>query len=238
MIFYSLLSHYQDSDKANLVLTAMIVYIIIYIALPEEWNGYALAAITIIDYMSLRLPPFDFIFNYISQLKVSTVKSVNALWVSWVNWLWPGAARRQTGGRKHKSKSASTSKGKGKAKVKVNRKREKKGKHKKVRFSAKNQYHEYNPFGGQPPAIGGAGVVGFGSGGAGAGLNIPDWILTPQQRLMRAQQTERANQLKQLQKPGFLIDNRHLTIDDSESSDESIASDESSELSNWEEGID
>jgi hypothetical protein len=218
MIFYTLLSHYHDSDKANLVLTSMIVYIIIYIALPDAWNGYALAAISILDYMALKLPPFDNIFKYISK----TFK---------FNLNWFSSLKQQKKKQKHK-KSKSKSKSKSK----------------KVRFSAKNQYHEYNPWGqslgpGAGMSLGpGAGMsLGHGSGAAiapGTALNIPDWMLTPQQRIMKVQQTTRLNQLKQLQKPGFFIDNRHLTVNtDSESSDESIASDESSELSNWEEGI-
>ena len=217
MIFYTLLSNYQDSDKANLVLTAMIVYIIIYIALPEAWNGYALAAISILDYMALKLPPFDNIFKYISQMFSSIL-----------NWLSVSSTLKP----KSKSYKSKSSKSKSKSK-----------KHKKVRFSAKNQYHEYNPWGQMStPGSGlGSGAMTLGTGvmpAPGGALNIPDWMLTPQQRLIKAQQTTRLNQLKQLQKPGFFIDNRHLTINtDSESSDESIASDESSELSNWEEGI-
>ncbi len=221
MIFYTLLSHYQDSDKANLVLTAMIVYIIIYIALPDAWNGYALAAISILDYIALKLPPFDNIFKYIS-------KTFSSL----LNWFSFSPTLKQLSKSKSKS-SASASKSKSKSKSK---------KHKKVRFSAKNQYHEYNPWGQMnTPGSGALSAMTLGTGAMaapGAALNIPDWLLTPQQRLIKAQQTTRLNQLKQLQKPGFFIDNRHLTINsDSESSDESIASDESSELSNWEEGI-
>ena len=219
MIFYTLLSNYQDSDKANLVLTAMIVYIIIYIALPEAWNGYALAAISILDYMALKLPPFDNIFKYISTF--SPLSPLN--WLSVSSTLKPKSKSKSSKSKSSKSKSNSKSK-----------------KHKKVRFSAKNQYHEYNPWGQMStPGSGlGSGAMTLGTGvmpAPGAALNIPDWMLTPQQRLIKAQQTTRLNQLKQLQKPGFFIDNRHLTINtDSESSDESIASDESSELSNWE----
>lgn len=208
MIFYTLLSHYHDSDKANLVLTSMIVYIIIYIALPDAWNGYALAAISILDYIALKLPPFDNIFKYISKYFNLTLNLFSTL-------------KQQK--KKHKHKKSKS-----------------KSKSKKVRFSAKNQYHEYNPWG-QTLGPGAGMSLGHGAGAAiapGTALNIPDWMLTPQQRIMKVQQTTRLNQLKQLQKPGFFIDNRHLTVNtDSESSDESIASDESSELSNWEEGI-
>jgi len=216
MIFYTLLSHYHDSDKANLVLTAMIVYIIIYIALPEAWNGYALAAISILDYIALKLPPFDNIFKYIS--KFSPLSSP-------LNWFSSSNLKQQ----KQTSKS--------KLKLKLKLKSKSKSKSKKVRFSAKNQYHEYNPWGQMNSPRANA-MAAPAMPAPGAALNIPDWMLTPQQRLIKAQQTTRLNQLKQLQKPGFFIDNRHLTINtDSESSDESIASDESSELSNWEEGI-
>jgi hypothetical protein len=209
MIFYTLLSHYHDNDKANLVLTSMIVYIIIYIALPDAWNGYALAAISILDYIALKLPPFDNIFKYISKYFNLTLNLFSTL-------------KQQK--KKHKHKKSKS-----------------KSKSKKVRFSAKNQYHEYNPWG-QTLGPGAGMSLGNGSGAGiaapGTALNIPDWMLTPQQRIMKVQQTTRLNQLKQLQKPGFFIDNRHLTVNtDSESSDESIASDESSELSNWEEGI-
>jgi hypothetical protein len=52
MIIYTLLKHYDNLDKTNVVLTAMIIYIILYIAIPDEYNYIVLITLAIIDYIA------------------------------------------------------------------------------------------------------------------------------------------------------------------------------------------
>ncbi len=224
MIFYTILSQYPDIDRANVVLTAMIIYIIIYIALPDKWNGLALGALASLDYIALKLPPFDTFHVYMAKLarSLSLKKRFKKIFKN----------ADKIGGGKDKD-----TKGKNK---------DKKSKRKHVRFAKHNSYHEFQS---QPklkpklklikpqhklkPKLKLKPLMGGGQ------INIPDWMLTPQQRIQRAQQNVVKQQQKALSTPGFMIDNRHLALsEDENSSDESIASDESSELTNSEEGFD
>jgi hypothetical protein len=222
MIFYTILSQYPDIDRANVVLTAMIIYIIIYIALPDKWNGLALGALASLDYIALKLPPFDTFHVYMLKL--------------WRSLRLKKRFKRFIGGgpddkdKKGKSKKDKKLKDNSKYKSKKDKSKDKKRKDKRVRFAKHNSYREFQSvesFKPQPPVQGGG------------QMNIPDWMLTPQQRIQRAQQNVLKQQQKALSTPGFMIDNRHLALsEDEDSSDESIASDESSELTNSEEGFD
>jgi len=225
MIFYTILSQYPDIDRANVVLTAMIIYIIIYIALPDKWNGLALGALASLDYIALKLPPFDTFNVYLLKLAHTLKKRFKRF----TDKIGGGPDDKDKKGKSKKNKKDKSKKDKSK---KDKSKKNKSKKDKRVRFAKHNSYREFqsvesfnpNP---QPPVQGGG------------QMNIPDWMLTPQQRIQRAQQNVLKQQQKALSTPGFMIDNRHLALsEDEDSSDESIASDESSELTNSEEGFD
>ena len=50
MIFYTLFKIYPTVDKTNIILTALIIYIIIYIGIEEDYNYLAILVLTIIDF--------------------------------------------------------------------------------------------------------------------------------------------------------------------------------------------
>jgi hypothetical protein len=50
MIFYTLFKIYPNVDKTNIILTALIIYIIIYIGIDEDYNYIAILVLTIIDF--------------------------------------------------------------------------------------------------------------------------------------------------------------------------------------------
>lgn len=51
MIFYSLFTIYPKVDKTNIILTAIIIYIIIYIGLDEDYNYVCILVISVIDFI-------------------------------------------------------------------------------------------------------------------------------------------------------------------------------------------
>ena len=235
MIFYTLLTNYPHIDRANIVLTAMIVYIIIYIGVPEEWNTVALTSVAVLDYTLLN----------------------GKVWMDktqgWIKKAqdWMGKAQGWMG------KAQGWMNGKTKSKKKTRHHKKKHGNKKRVRFSNVNQYHEYKPWTGWS----GDNVVRLNTNASNAvrvpstsnaskasnasNFNVPSWQLTPQQQLQKLLMKKAAASANlNLNSSSGMIDNRHLIIKDDEKDrflqydDESVDSDLSSDLSNSEEGFD
>ena len=248
MIFYTLLSHYHNIDKTNVVLTAMIMYIIVYIIVEPEWNYIALTVIALLDLILMQ--DWRFIWGQVS-LVITRLYSLLGftpkliLHVRSRSKHVAQANRNVPGRRSEKKKSPAR-------------------KHKRVKFSNRNQYYEYPAWDGFTRAsnmgmdrmhpvntrqIGGAsqsphgwmGMGGFQPQYPGGVDGIPQWQLTPLQQMqqIQMQQMQKAQQQGAMQQSP-MIDNRHLAIHDPsevDNQDESIASDVSSELSNYEEGL-
>ena len=228
MIFYTLLSLYPNVDKANIVLTAMILYIIIYIGISDDYNYIVLIVISMID-LSLKF------------MNLNTFNPFN-----------PFALFQKSKSKKSKSKTSKTSKSNKSKKVRFATQNQYRtydpwapGSFIDQQFSSHLNSGSMNGGGYGMGSTGGYGMGstggsmgGYGMGGYGMGsmggygmgsqmLQIPQMVPLPRvvPKITPTPTTEQ------------LIDNRHMAIKDSDSEDDadSIASDESSDLSNSEE---
>ncbi len=228
MIFYTLLTYYPDIDRVNVVLTSLILYLMVYIGVPEEQEELKmpiLAAFVAADVIMLY---HEYSIKWLRrQFKIVKRKARKnfAHIKSWFNLIIASITafitedkQRQKQMKKkarvHKHKNHSHEKKKSKTK-------------KSVRFSPVNQYHEYQPMPLAPVA---------------SLAPLQSWEMTPRQRLEQQLLTKKyQEQLAAAATP--MIDNRHLASEtDAEnylkSYDETDDSDQSSDLSNSEDGFD
>jgi hypothetical protein len=272
MIVYTLLSHYHNIDKTNVVLTAMIMYIIVYIIVEPEWNYLALAGLALIDLILMQdwaINPFPTLrrfYNWLKSLSTLKLPSLNL-----PSLKLPSLNRKTKDKSKHKSKHKSKD---GRVDERPKDKRKNKRKSKRVRFATHNEYYEYPIFDGfsrvtrnmpmdrmqavntrMPATWAPSYQQQYAGSGPMSGLNsgamrgsqytygdIPQWQLTPLQQMQQIilmQKMQAAKAKPNSRNKVDMIDNRHLAVntDPSVAEDASIASDVSSELSNYEEGI-
>jgi hypothetical protein len=224
MIFYTLLTYYPDIDRVNVVLTSLILYIMIYIGVPEEQEELKmpiLAAFVAADLIMLYHEysikwlgmKFKFVrqkFKFVRKMFKHVKRTVLEGFAYVKKWIMEEEKQNKKQKREKKS----------------DHERKKSKKKKSVRFSPVNQYHEYQTMSSMPMPT----------------AQLQSWQLTPRQRLEQQLLSKKyQEQLALASTP--MIDNRHLTAGmDSgnylKSYDETDDSDQSSDLSNSEEGFD
>jgi hypothetical protein len=198
----------------------MIVYIIIYIGVPEEWNTIALTSVAVLDYTLLNAQSWmknaqGWVNNAQGWMNNAQgwVKNAQDKAEAWLNWLKIQLHINNT--------AASTKK-------KTRRHKKKHCNKKRVRFSEVNQYHEYKPWGGEVNTnlttnfnFNSSNINSNANTNSNANgnlnLNVPSWQLTPQQQLQQHLWKQYQAQMKAssgTKANSGMIDNRHLIVKD------------------------